>query len=339
MSINILFKKIRFNIERKFFSWRVILKKNHDFKNGKIIPLNEYGQDRQIIECRKRVICIYDNRISSNGLADRLRGIVSTYEVCKQMGLDFKLIFNSPFELNLFLMPNEVNWQISEEELNYNTNITDICYINSFKGNVAEGERQRKWFEEEFKKPYREFHVRTNAHFSYTGNFSELFHELFKFSPRLQTTINRTKAELGDLYVSTSFRFMNMLGDFNETAGIDAKLSNQEKETLISSCIEQIALLHKRHPEQRILVNSDSKTFLQRVSEIKYVYVNAGNITHVDAKDTDNGYETHEKTFVDFFMIANAEKIYLLQTGKMWNSGYPYAASKVYNKEFERIVF
>lgn len=339
MPLKLLLKNIRFNIEHKFLYWREVLKKNHDFKNGKIIPMEEYGPHRPIIECKKRAVCIYDNKISSNGLADRLRGIVSTYEICKRKGMDFKLIFNSPFELSQFLLPNVVNWQISDDELNYNTSVTDICYINTHKGNNAEGVRQRKFFEEEFNKSYKEFHVRTNAHFAYNGNYSEYFHELFKLSPRLQISINRIKAKLGNSYISTSFRFMNLLGDFNETAGVGVIQSNEEKETMISKCIQQIKQLHKRHPQQTILVNSDSKTFLQRATELQYVYTIKGNITHVDAKDVDNNYETHEKTFLDFFMIANAEKIYLLQTGKMWNSGYPYAASRIYNKQFERIRF
>jgi hypothetical protein len=38
-------------------------------------------------------------------------------------------------------------------------------------------------------------------------------------------------------------------------------------------------------------------------------------------------------------MIANAEKIYLLRTEQMYDSGYPFAASKIYNKPFEKIEF
>ena len=86
------------------------------------------------------------------------------------------------------------------------------------------------------------------------------------------------------------------------------------------------------------MVNSDSITFTERAQAFPYVFVNPGSITHID-NTRDKGYETFEKTFLDFFMIANAERIYLLKTGRMYKSGYPYAASLIYGKPFKVINF
>lgn len=345
MTLNSLIKNIKWRLSKIFLSenqrlWQDVKKCNKDFREGRIIPLEEYSTTIPVksIE-KKRGICIYNGKIKNGGLADRLRGIISVYEVCKELDIDFKLIFNNPFEMSSFLVPNKVDWTIEEDDLNYNTKVTDLCYIDTKTGSAYEAKRQKQWFRKEFKKSYKEFHIRTNAIFAYDSDYSTLFNELFRLSPRLQASIDKQKEILGTNYISTSFRFMNLLCDFNETVEMQVLLTEAEKEALIARNIKQIELLHANNPGKRILVNSDSSTFLKRVAAIEYVYTIPGNITHIDGKNNSDEYSAYEKTFIDFFMIANAEKIYLMRTGQMYNSGYPLAASKIYNRPFEKIEF
>ena len=327
-------------LNRESLYWRQVEKLYYEFKEGKIVPIGEYSTKAPIKpNNKKRAVCIYDGKIKNGGLADRLRGIVSVYEVCKELDIEFKLIFNSPFELSSFLVPNKVDWTIEGKELNYNTNVTDLCYIDTKTGSAYEAKRQKQWFRKELKKRYKEFHIRTNAIFAYDSDYSTLFNELFRLSPRLQASIDKQKEILGTDYISTSFRFMNLLCDFNETVVMQDLLTESEKAVLIARNIEQIEKLHANNPGKRILVNSDSSTFLQRAAELDYVYTIPGNITHIDGKNNSDEYSAYEKTFLDFFMIANAEKIYLMRTGQMYSSGYPLAASKIYNRPFEKIEF
>ncbi len=345
MTFDSLITNIKWRLSKMFFSnekrsWNNVKNQNIRFKRGELISLDEYSTYAAIKQLdNKRVICIYDGKIRNGGLADRLRGIVSVYKVCKEQNLKFKIIFTSPFNLSEFIEPNIIDWRITEQELNYNTTIADLCYIDTLSGSDYEAKKQEQWFRREFKKKYNEFHVRTNAIFSYNGDYSTLFNELFKPSPKLQASIEKQKEILGVGYISTSFRFMNLFGDFNETVELHGKLTTEEQNELIAKNIEQLQLLHKKHPARIILVNSDSATFLQTASKLDYVYVIPGNITHIDGQNGSDEYELYEKTFLDFFMIANAEKIYLLRTGQMYNSGYPFAASKIYNKPFEKIEF
>ena len=340
-----LIRNIKWRLSKIFLSkeqrsWQNAKKRNLSFKKGEIAPLDKYSASAPI-KCHenKRAICVYDGKIKNGGLADRLRGIVSVYEVCKEQNIDFKILFTAPFRLSEYLVPNNVDWNIKEHELNYNTTIIDICYIDTQTGSDYEAKRQKQWFRREFKKRYKEFHVRTNALFSYDGDYPTLFNELFKPSPKLQSSIEKHKKILGTSYISTSFRFMNLLNDFNETVELHSKLTKEEQNELIAKNIEQLQLLHNKFPNKRILVNSDSTTFLQTAAKLDYVYVIPGNITHIDGKNKENEYKAYEKTFLDFFMIVNAEKIYLMRTGQMYNSGYPFAASKIYNKPFEKIEF
>jgi len=62
-------------------------------------------------------------------------------------------------------------------------------------------------------------------------------------------------------------------------------------------------------------------------------------MVHFDVGDTDHSYELYEKTFVDFFLIANASHIYRLETRWVRNSGFPYAAAKIYDHPFHSIRF
>ena len=344
MTLGSLIRNIKWRLSKIFLSqkakeWQRAKEWNEVFKNNCSIKFEDYSSNAPIRSKDKTVICIYDGKIKNGGLADRLRGIVSVYSICKEYKIDFKIIFNSPFNLFYFLEPNNIDWRISKEQLNYNTNITDICYIETQNGSDYEAKKQRQWFRQEFKKTYKEFHVRTNAIFSYNGDYSTLFHELFKPSQQLQSSIEKQKGILGTEYISTSFRFMNLLNDFNETFELHSKITKEEQNELITKNVEQLQLLHDKYPSKRILVNSDSTTFLKIAAKLDYVYVIPGNITHIDGKNSSNEYETYEKTFLDFFMIANAERIYLLRTGQMYNSGYPFAASKIYNRPFERIEF
>ena len=202
-------------------------------------------------------------------------------------------------------------------------------------GGAYEREQQEKWFKKEFDRDFQEFHVRTNVPFSFLYNFSELFHDLFHPSALLESLINKHKEILGDDYISVSYRFLDLLGDFNETYGQGA-LPSEEKRVLINKCKKQLELLHAKHPTQKILVNSDSITFLKAASTLDYAYVIPGEISHVDSP-TPVDDSVHDKTFTDFFMMANAKNIYLIIADKMYSSNFPYVASRLYNRPFHKI--
>lgn len=308
--------------------------------NAKELISNKYHYgSEQAQHNKKRAICIYDGKIKSGGFADRLRGIISIYKTCKETNLDFKLLYSSPFELTRYLEPNKVQWQITEEELNYNLNETDICVIESYRDRIFEKRKQEKWFKKEFNKNYKEFHVRSNACYSYEYNYSELFNELFKPSHILNELINTHKKVLGNDYISTSFRFLDLLGDFNEVYGCSKTLTEEERNELVEKNIQQLEYLHKRFPTHKILVNSDSKTFLAATKKLEYTYIIPGVISHTDNNKAIVPIEAHDKTLTDFFMIANASSIYMFVTGLMRRSGFPYAASLIYNKPFNVISF
>lgn len=287
----------------------------------------------------KGVICIYEGAVFQGGLADRLRGILSVYKTCKEEGVDFCLYFMHPFKLEWFLIPNIVDWHIEEHEIISDLSKLHLLVLDSTSDSNYSKRKQEQYIKKHISvNKEKQIHCYTNVCYSYDYNYAELFWELFRLSPRLASSIERQKKEIGGPYISISARFLDSLGDFNESFGFNHPLSSQERDSLIKSNLYQIEKLHAAYPAHRILVNSDSITFLSEAARLSYVYVNPGIITHID-NTASASYETFEKTFLDYFMIANAEHIYLLKTKWMHRSGYPYAASLIYAKPFDVIEF
>ena len=327
-------KVVGLYIRHKYFLWRDVKIQNKRYREHPDRAAEGYYTAPATKRSgKKRAVCIYNEcNLKIGGLVDRLRAIVSIYKICKEKDIELKVLFTHPFNLNRYLQPAKVDWKITPQELNYNTNETDLCYIYTATGSDYEIKKQEKWFRRELGREFHEFHIRTNAMFSYKHNFSELFCEIFEPTPLLKSLIDKQKEILGEEYISTSFRFLNLLGDFNEPCA-KTPLTIEESSKLISANIAQIEKLHTEFPDKKILVNSDSITFLQAADNLPYTYVIPGEISHVDNSTTEAG-NAHDKTLTDFFMIANAQSIYLFITGDMYNSGFPYAASMLYNRPF-----
>ena len=57
-------------------------------------------------ENNKTAIVMFDGKMAAGGLCDRLRGVISVYQTCKEKNISFKLNFVHPFNLQEFLVPN-----------------------------------------------------------------------------------------------------------------------------------------------------------------------------------------------------------------------------------------
>lgn len=284
------------------------------------------------------VVCLYEGNVYQGGLADRLRGILSVYKTCKDRGIDFKLHFKHPFDLEWYLQPNQYDWRMLEENIECDTNKVELLVLDATSDDAYSRKKQERWLYNHICMKTKQYHCYTNVCYSYDYDYSVLFSELFALTPRLEHSIEALKQSINQLYISVSARFLDLLGDFNESFGYGMPLPDEQKERLISANLKQIEEFHRQYPHYKILVNSDSITFTERAQAFPYVFVNPGSITHID-NTRDKGYEAFEKTFLDFFMIANAERIYLLKTGRMYKSGYPYAASLINGKPFKVINF
>lgn len=275
------------------------------------------------------------------GLCDRLKGIVFTYKWCKDHNRRFYIKFNHPFELERYFKHNIYNWQIDDKDIHYNTEDADVCYI-MYDTSISKYEKDGSLFrriEQYLNKAIlgknKQIHVYTNAYIESKKEFCELFSELFKPSVLVEKHLQKHLQILGNEYISISFRFVQLLGDFKDTSG--EVLDDIQSQNLIEHSLKVIEQLHEDYPQYlKIFVTADSHTFTDIAKKFDYVYVADGKVGHIDFENSD---EVNIKTFVDFLLIAKAEKVFLAKSHKMYNSAFAKIASWSTNKPFERIDF
>lgn len=279
----------------------------------------------------KQIIYMADGKLKHGGLADRLRGIVTLYDYCKKHDIEFKVYFVSPFRLTDFLEPARYDWTINSEDIIYNSNYSRPVFLDTYPWSL----KMEKMYERvvtkiKLRQHYRQLHVYTNYLYA-ESKFGELFNELFTPSKTLQSYINQEYDRIHGEYISISTRFLNLLGDFNETCPA-ACLFLDEQTSLIEACINEIKQIRQENPEKNVFVTSDSIHFLKKVKEQVDCHIIEGNISHIDAENADNSATF--KTFLDFFMIAKAVKSYLIIGKGMLNSNFSKRAAAINDHPF-----
>ena len=305
-----------------------------------LIPL--YEKNGKPSPMPNTIVYMCDGRIGAGGLCDRLRGIISLYMFCKENNLNFKVNFCEPFELRDYLMPNQYDWFVSKDVLQYNLAAAKpfrmACSYRTNGGTLKqELASQLQYLNKVIRKNHgKEFHIYTNMYYAHDSNvYSKYFHELFKPSNPLKDALNIQQEKIGGQYISVTLRFQNLLGDFQE--GKFPTLDDTSQNTLIQKVKDKIIELHNtRHPDAKFLVTSDSRRFLDAVDGIDYIYTIPGKLVHMTYTPI-HEFATHLKSFVDLMMLADAQKLYLLVTGQMYRSGFAESASFINCRPYELI--
>ncbi len=288
--------------------------------------------------CEPCAVYMSCGNTAAGGLVDRLRGAVSLYATCKESGRPFRLFFTHPFPLTDYLIPNDYDWTINEEEVSFAPRQTHCIILDTQTDSEWEGSWQRNQFLKELQdNPHQQLHFYTNALFAYHDDFGALFHELFKPSERLQKSIDKELSTIGGPFITVSARFCNLLNDFNEET-FSEPLTKAEQQRLLEDCLTQLEKIHLQHPGRKVVVCSDSMTLADKALKKDYVWVIRGTVSHI-GNDTAHFYHYYEKTFLDFFIISRAERAYLLRGEGMHNSGYPYAAARIGRVPYRVVEF
>lgn len=300
------------------------------------LKLKYYSETAQAIKLKgTEIVFMVDGRFIHGGLTDRLRGITSIYHYCKEKGLKYYLNYIYPFELSLFLEPNKYHWGIKMNQITYNSSQAVPVIINDWQFDVR---LHKSYLDKIIKKNKgKQIHIYSNTQY-FKKSFKQDFKELFRPSLILQKRIDETINMIGIPYIAMVFRFQQLLGDFKETGY--KTLHKEEQESLILRCIDKVKeLYNKKYIDKLVLVTSDSITFLQTISkECDFVRIIPGKVVHMD-HTSDASNEVYMKSFVDLFVLSKAEKIYLLQTGDMYHSGFAKQASMIENIPYEELIF
>lgn len=333
-------KKVYHNILHHCMgNWRYFLFDQH---KKEIMLIKKYYQNDLDCKNSKPLVIYMANGFTDHaGLSDRFKGMTSIYGWCKKNKIDFRIHHTSPFELSNYLVPNSYNWYINNDEICYNKHWSSVNHamLNHLVfDQIASGkivELQTKWLNKRLSRIKKQHHVYTNFYPENNLAFGSYFQELFKPSPRLEELIQSQIKSIGKSFISISFRFVQLLGDFHDCDG--ETLLYEEQQKLISRSLTVIKNLRRIHPDvSHILVTTDSPTFLHLANQISYVYIIEGEIGHINFNNSD---DVNIKTFLDFYMIAHANKVFLAKSEKMYKSDFARCASMIYGKEFEIIYY
>ena len=331
-------KMFYYNTKIKLFgAWRFFLKQQRH-QEKKLI--HKYYNNDCNNNTSNIIVFSCNGFIWHGGLADRLKGIVSIYEWCKKNNKVFRINFSHPFYLKDYLVPNKYDWLIDENSISYSYKCAEprICLMEPRTCNQKEVldnqyELLTKWCDENLCIKSKQIHVYTNMD-RLLYKFSQLFNELFKPSERLQSEIEKNLDSLGSKYISISFRFTTIMGDFTDCAG--EEYTEEDKILLLKSCVQAVKDIRKSAPvHDKVLITADSERFLDYVKEnLDNIYVIPGKVGHIDYNNND---DVNLKTFLDFMLISKAEKVYLVKNKDMYESAFAKTAAKVNNKDFEVI--
>lgn len=273
-----------------------------------------------------------DGRGYHGGMTDRFKGAISWWHYCNKNGLKFKLHYTYPFNLTEYIVPNEYDWTINEKDIPDGYRQTRIFYARGEKGKRLERLKTKKniWY-------YGNIDLGCSLHVKpYTDDWGEVFRMLFKPSPLLESHLSKCRSEIAGNYIAVVFRFQNLLGDFNEPHYRTIH-DHKERRQLIDTALAELDKIYSQNEGMKVLVTSDSINFLNEASGKEYVYVVRGNITHMEFTDNDVRH-AQLKSFLDFYMIAGACKVYSIVIGDMYPSDFPVYAAKVGGVPFERIM-
>lgn len=277
-------------------------------------------------------VFMIDGKTIHGGMSDRFRGAMSIYSYCKKYNKQFKICWTYPFNLQDYLQPASVKWIAERNDLSFNLRDVSVKFFNTYTG--LDGKPEEYYSLLKSKK--KEIHVYSNISIE-EELYSDYFKELFVPVPRLQSQIDNCIEEIGRKYVSVTFRFIGLLGDFKDDTRWLKNESGMCPEEYIERCMECIDNLHAQYPNYRILVTADSPKFLKAAESISYVYVIPGNIVHMDFTD-EGDYTLHLKPFVDFYMVSMAEKCFIYHIGEMFKyTRFAKTAALVGGKELETI--
>ena len=329
-----------YRLFNSLFYFTPILLANYRWRHKFLIPFykGKGGGGRSDKHERAVVFMALNETTFSGGLSDRLRGIVSVYAECKRQGRPFRIVFE-PLHLEDYLASNEYDWRIWEDEIDWDLAKSYPCVLLTYHNdphNRWQHFVQSTVLRSYFRKHCHQLHVFTNMIPSDEG-YQTLFHELFRPTDDLQQLIGYHLEKLGGKgnYISCTFRFRQLLGDFKE--GGDT-LPVEQREAYIERCIETVKKLHKQYGDKNILVTADSSTFLSELKEksLPYVYVMPGKVVHLGFT-SDASKAVYMKSFLDMYMISYADTVYLVRDKLMYHSGFPLRAALLNRAEYKEI--
>lgn len=287
-------------------------------------------------DTNRLLIHLVDGRSIQGGLTDRFKGIVSTYCIAQIQRRTYKIQHTSPFDLTDYLTPNIVDWTLRDKQIiSQNLFQARLAYFSKVAGlRKKKTAYQKNNTQQIHAYCVGELYTLLRRSDGSVFDWGTEFNKLFRPATDLQKQIDERKTLIGGDYIAVVFRFQNLLGDFEEYQYAEADKTRQEM--LLKQCRAQLLDIQRENNIKKILVTSDSVRFLGFVKDLPEVFAFPEKVVHLDWTKSED-YETYLKSFLDFYLIAGADKVFSVSTADMYKSDFPKYAAMVNSVPFERI--
>ncbi len=279
-------------------------------ENAKYLRLCRFTQVKDV----NTFYFVIDPQLKHPGLADILKAIVSCYYIAKANQYKFKLIFKSPFRLEDYFTENKTRWIADFEDLEYSIQSTKFYNFTGNKIPILEKGKQYHCYNYVGVDIF--WHEKDHIKMWYN-----LFTELFKPTNLLIEGIKGTGFFNKD-YVTIHLRFVNLLDSFEK--GTKTHLTQEQKDTLISKCKNEIKQICNMHANLPIIILSDSKTFLNKLNDMPVIILDLSSLSHISYASSNDSIL---KTFIDFTLMIKAKYTYKIRGCGLYDTAFSsYAA-------------
>ena len=269
---------------------------------------------------------IIDPNLTHPGLADRLKVICCCYYIAKINNFNFKIIFEKPFALSDYLIPNKVNWIASTKDLSFSIKNSRLLAYNG-GGKIPKLSTSIK--------QYHIYHyigkniLQCNNVVGWEKIWFQCFQDLFIPSPHLKNLLSQ-QGYVPHTYNAVHLRFVNALENFE--GGFYNKVSEDNKNQLINKCLNILSEIDN-NTDKSLLVFSDSVIFLESAKKAGYNVLD-GNVAHISFSNSKSSFD---KVFVDFYMIGLSDTVYRIKTKELYNTTFSYYAALANGAKFKHV--
>lgn len=273
---------------------------------------------------------MFDPSTRYGGWIDRVKGIISAYELARLTGRTFRLFAGPTFPLGELIEPAGADWNARPSDLTWNP-ITTTFHVSRDRPSVRfarlRASSRARVFVETNLDYLPQLHPARGPG-ALHRLWGQRYRELFRLKPDLEEEVRR-HTRPGTFAIHA--RFTGLLGDFKDV--VMNALEPAARAALLRECLTRVETLARADSARQVLVFSDSVTFLDAVSRVApNVEVLPGAPAHID--HTDAPRHSLRKTLLDFYVMTRCAKIALLRTGPMYDSNFSRYASYVNDVPF-----
>lgn len=284
-----------------------------------------FKSEQRPVQTVKKVIFFMDANRKYPGFVDLLKAIIGSYYIAKTNGYEFKIHFESPFQLSKYLVPplGGTNWMLTKEEIAHINELPFSVGLLNYYGIGSIPKLHKDLYQ------VRNFIgwniLQRNNLKGWSSVWTKLFLELFEPTEYLQNNLHELLLPENS-YVGVHVRFVNAL----ELAEIDypqKPLCGKEKILLMEECVKTIKNIEDKE-KTKAIVFSDSPSFLN-YSIKNGLNVCGGKVGHITYNQTD---DVILKMFTDLYAISRAKKTFMLRGNNLYASAFPLYASLIGSK-------